>query len=238
MNLKKYLKTEKAWGFIEYAVVFVAITAAVVLAFEFIGSTKTDSGRVQGFFKEKVNTYIAAINNSEPDTTIDNPPSSCQGLRLRLDQLNAKKDQLQEQKEAIKQLLEALNQQLGNASLQGECNKCLINICETNYGTCTGGCNDALDTCRAGCMATYSWGQSCYNQCDTIHSGCMGGCEQNRTDCRDSCKANNSACRSIERIKRQIQLEEVQREALNNQIEDLDTQIADIENQIAAGNCG
>jgi len=64
MSFKKYLRTSrKGWSFIEYAVIFTAVAAAVVISFELVRSTTTDSGRIQRLFRAKTDGYIGAMQN-------------------------------------------------------------------------------------------------------------------------------------------------------------------------------
>ena len=63
MNLKKSLRSKAGWSFIEYAVIFVAVTAATVI---FIKEMISNKGRIQQALRFKTDTYIAKSLGAPP----------------------------------------------------------------------------------------------------------------------------------------------------------------------------
>jgi hypothetical protein len=58
MNLKKCLKTSRAWSFLEYTIIFAAITMAVAGTLKSIMSNK---GEINKIFMHKTNESIQQI---------------------------------------------------------------------------------------------------------------------------------------------------------------------------------
>ncbi|MDD5237152.1 MAG: hypothetical protein PHU91_05780, partial [Candidatus Omnitrophica bacterium] len=184
MSLKKCLRSKRGWSFIEYALIFVAVVAGVVVLLQ---QTLSGTGTIHKAFQQKATSYIAAITNNTPinDGNGGDTGSGCDraALQTQIDMLNQQIAALERQIVTINEEIETLE---GTKHLfRPACERC-HNYCETS---CTDSCNLS---CEANC--TYSLDVRCFPDC---LPPCISDC---RVPCDENCDSNNSGCVQLKKI--------------------------------------
>ncbi|MCM8770853.1 MAG: hypothetical protein NC936_03170 [Candidatus Omnitrophica bacterium] len=102
MSLKKCLKSKAGWSFIEYAVIFVAITAATVI---FIKELMNKEGRISRALRYKTDTYIAkTLGASVPSLPPEVSSGECPqagGYQMTINNLQVQITAFSQQREKI-----------------------------------------------------------------------------------------------------------------------------------------
>ncbi|MCM8779543.1 MAG: hypothetical protein NC914_00080 [Candidatus Omnitrophica bacterium] len=224
MSLKKCLGRLRAWSFLEYAIVFAAITAAVVVV---LAAILSKSGRINIAFQDKTADYIQRIKSgSDSGGGDDGEALECEdipALEIRLQNLNEAISLVEGQMQNIDQTLHSLNDVYYNIlmpSCENNCynpckgclSSCLTQIPTYNCGLyyCNGlsntlsEINECKNNCDTYCTHNCGWMNTyCYNACysDCFSNNCVPIWD---SACEDWCNNNVESCKTAQSVQEQI----------------------------------